>query len=110
MFVTSDTLEALLYRLNLILRGWTNYFRHAASKKTFSYLDDIAWHRVAIWLRHKDPHRNWKWLRRRYLPGWWPTEGEHALFDTGAVEVTRYRYRANRIPSPWVVTTREAVS
>lgn len=97
----NSTLEALLYRLNLILRGWTNYFRHAASKKTFSYLDDIAWHRVAIWLRHKHPHRNWKWLHRRYLPGWRPAEGTMTLYDPKKVAIVRYRYRGACIPSPW---------
>ncbi|HEX4216704.1 MAG TPA: group II intron maturase-specific domain-containing protein, partial [Candidatus Dormibacteraeota bacterium] len=97
----NSTLETLLYRLNLMLRGWTNYFRHAASKKTFSYLDDIVWHRVAIWLCHKHPHRNWKWLHRHYLPGWRPAEGKTALFDPKKVAIVRYRYRGAAIPSPW---------
>ncbi len=99
----NSTLEVLLYRLNLILRGWTNYFRHAASKKTFSYLDDIAWHRIAIWLRHKHPHRNWKWLHRHYLPGWRPAEGKVTLYDPKKVPITRYRYRGANIPTPWSV-------
>jgi RNA-directed DNA polymerase len=97
----NSTLEVLLYRLNLILRGWTNYFRHAASKKTFSYVDDIVWHRVAIWLRHKHPHRNWKWLHRHYLPGWRPAEGKTTLFDPKKVAIVRYRFRGATIPSPW---------
>ena len=40
-------------------------------------------------------------LRRRYLAGWWPTEGEVTLFNPARVHVTRYRYRGDRIPSPW---------
>jgi Transposase, Mutator family len=35
------------------------------------------------WLRHKHPKRNWAWLRRRHLPGWWPTDGELKLFNSG---------------------------
>jgi RNA-directed DNA polymerase len=97
----NHTLEALLLRLNLMLRGWINYFRHAASKKTFSYLDDIVWHRVAIWLRHKHPHRNWKWLHRHYLPGWRPAEGKVTLYDPKKVAIVRYRYRGAAIPTPW---------
>jgi RNA-directed DNA polymerase len=53
----NSTLEALLYRLNLILRGWTNYFRHAASKKTFSYLDDIVWHRALPFVSPEEDSR-----------------------------------------------------
>ena len=46
-----------------------------------------------------------KQLRKRYLPGWWPTEGEIKLFNPGGVAVTRYRSRGNTIPSPWSTNT-----
>lgn len=55
-----------------MLRGWTNYFRHGVSAATFGYLRAYAWARVVNWLRRKHPKANWKQLRRRYLPGWWP--------------------------------------
>jgi Group II intron, maturase-specific domain len=40
------TLAALLRRLNPVLRGWCNYFRHGVSSRTFNYLDNYAWWRV----------------------------------------------------------------
>ena len=94
----------LLRRLNLVLRGWTNYFRHGAAAATFGYLRAYVWHRVVLWLRRKHPHANWKQLRRRHLPGWWPTDGETTLFDPAAVPVRYYRYRGSTIPSPWPTT------
>ena len=94
-------LKALLGRLNPVLRGWTNYFRHGVSKSTFGYLRAFVWRRVVNWLRRKHPKGNWRELRRRYLPEWWPTDGAVKLFDPGAVPVTRYRYRGGRIPSSW---------
>jgi RNA-directed DNA polymerase len=94
-------LQDLLRRLNRLLRGWTNYFRHGASKATFGYLRAYVWHRVVRWLRRKYPRANWKQLRRRYLPGWWPTDGDVTLLDPGAVPVWYYRYRGSTIPSPW---------
>src|SRR6266536_1928563 len=93
-------LAALLDRINAVLRGWVTYFRHGVSKATFSYLDTFAWRRVVGWLRRKHHRRNWTWLRRRYLPRWRPTEGSRTLFNPATVTVSRYRYRANRIPSP----------
>ena len=36
------TLAALLRRLNPVLRGWCNYFRHGVSSRTFSYVDHFA--------------------------------------------------------------------
>jgi RNA-directed DNA polymerase len=96
----NQPLAVLLYRLAPTLRGWTNYFRHGVSKATFDYLRRFTWRRVICWLRHKHRHATWKWLRRRYLPRWWPSDGEVTLFDIGTVTVSRYRYRGN-IPTPW---------
>jgi RNA-directed DNA polymerase len=98
---TNQSLAVLCYRLAPVLRGWANYFRHGVSKSTFDYVREFTWRRVICWLRHKHPHANWKWLRRRYLPGWWPTDGEVVLFDIGKVTVSRYRYRGHQITTPW---------
>jgi RNA-directed DNA polymerase len=101
---TDQSLTILLHRLNPVLRGWTNYFRYGVSKATFSYLRAFLWRRVICWIRHKHGRIAWKELRRRYLSGWWPTEGEVTLFNPSAVVVSRYRYRADRIPTPWATT------
>jgi RNA-directed DNA polymerase len=100
---TNQSLTELLHRINPVLRGWTSYFKHGVSKATFSYLDTFAWRRVVGWLRRKHHRTGWKWLRRRYLPGWRPTEGTVTLFNPAKVTVSRYRYRGTRIPSPWMV-------
>ncbi|MHA6795348.1 group II intron reverse transcriptase/maturase [Pseudonocardia bannensis] len=97
----NQPLAVLLHRLAPVLRGWVNYFRHGTSKATFDYLRHYAWRRVVIWLRRKHPRATWKWLRRHHLPGWWPTDGATRLFDPMTVPVTRYRYRAANIPTPW---------
>jgi RNA-directed DNA polymerase len=97
---TNLSLAVLLHRVNPVLRGWTTFFRHGASKTTFNYLSAFSWRRVVCWLRHKHPRASWKKLRRSYLPGWRPTEGKTVLYNTAAVAVTRYRYRKH-IPSPW---------
>jgi RNA-directed DNA polymerase len=98
---TNQPLAVLLRRLNPVLRGWANYFRHGVSKDTFDYLNAFSWRRVICWLRHKHRHASWKLLRRRYLPGWRPTEGEVSLFNPCTMAVTRYRYRGAQISSPW---------
>jgi RNA-directed DNA polymerase len=99
---TNNPLSDLLRQLNPVLRGWTSYFRHAASKQTFSYLQEYTWRRVIGWLRRKYRRINWKQLRRRHLNGgWWPEHDGRRLFDTRTVPVTRYRYRGMVIPTPW---------
>jgi RNA-directed DNA polymerase len=98
---TNQSLANLLQRVNPVLRGWANYFRHGVSAATFDYLNAFSWRRVVNWLRHKHRRANWRWLRRRYLPGWRPTDGETRLFNPTTIPITRYRYRGTRIPSPW---------
>jgi RNA-directed DNA polymerase len=74
------------------------------SSATFRYLGQFAWRRVAQWLRKRHPRITWKQLRRRYLsgePGWRPTEDGIELFYPQQVAITRYRWRAANIPTPW---------
>jgi RNA-directed DNA polymerase len=95
------TLAELLRSLNSVLRGWCNYFRHGVSSRTFSYLDHWTWWRIVSWLRKRHVGLNWGTLSRRYLPGWEIRDGRVEMFRPRAVEVTRYRYRGTRIPTPW---------
>ncbi|MCA1698438.1 MAG: hypothetical protein LC790_05840, partial [Actinobacteria bacterium] len=39
-----------------------------------------TWRRVVRWLRRKHRKASWRWLRRHYLPGWWPTHGHVVLY------------------------------
>jgi len=98
------TLADLLRQLNWVLRGWCNYFRHGVSAATFRYLDQFTWQRVTRWLLKRHPRITWKELYRRFLtatPGQRPAEKGLILFNPQSVEITRYRWRANRIPTPW---------
>jgi RNA-directed DNA polymerase len=98
-------LEVLLLNLNPALRGWCAYFQPGVSAATFRYLRAFTWRRVIGWIRRKHPGMTWQQLRRRYCHGgWWPTDGEIALFDPGRMRTTRYRYRGAAIPNPWAST------
>jgi RNA-directed DNA polymerase len=97
----NQPLAVLLHRLNLALRGWCVYFRHGCSARTFRYLGQFTWERTLKWLRRKHPNATWKQLRRRYLPGWWPTDGSVVLANPEKVTIIRYRYRGMAIPTPW---------
>ena len=98
--------RTVLIRLNQIMRGWANYFRHAACKRTLSQLSHFVWGRMIRWLRRL--HRwGWKDVRRRFTrpDGRWKpiTADGIALFNLAAVPVTRYRYRGNTISNPWTL-------
>jgi RNA-directed DNA polymerase len=97
------SLAELIIKLNQMLRGWANYFRHGVSKRTFSRVDYHAWRRLTGWIYRKHSRLSWQQLRRRFcVPGSWRIACNGVVF-TGAssVAVTRYRYRGSTIPTPW---------
>src|SRR4051812_46153740 len=72
------TLGYVLNRLNLIMRGWANYFKHAVAKNVFSMLDNFAWKRIIRMLMER---RHWRWkdVRRRFVTPsgrWLPITGD----------------------------------
>ncbi|WP_211589394.1 group II intron reverse transcriptase/maturase [Microbispora sp. H11081] len=102
---SQQDLGHVLTRLNLIMRGWANYFKHAVAKSVFGMLDRFAWRRVIRMLAKR--HRwNWKDVRKRFTTPtgrWLPiTGGEITMMRIEAIPVTRYRYRGTKIPNLWV--------
>ena len=59
--------DAVLYRLRPVLRGWANYFRTTVSKETFSSIDHWMFFRQARWCRKTHPAKSWKWIARTYF-------------------------------------------
>ena len=95
----------VLIRLNQIMHGWANYFRHAVAKHTFGMLQDFLWRRVIMWLKTMH-HWTWKDIRKRLIGPhgvWLPitADGTELINLSRAPAITRYRYRGNTIPSPW---------
>lgn len=95
-------LRTLLIRVNAVIRGWCNYFRHGSSKRTFSYLGHYVWHRLYWWLRKRHGGMSWRKIRTRLLDNGWEISAQGTvLLDAASIPVTRYRWRAWDIPTPW---------
>lgn len=95
----------VLVRLNQIMHGWANYFRHAVCKHTLNSLENFVWWRVIRWWMKL--HRwSWKDVRRRLTDhtGRWrrPSADGVELFNIASTRITRYRYRGAKIPNPWI--------
>ena len=96
----NQDLDQLLLRLNRMLAGWANYFRHGVSKATFTAIDSHAWSRIAGWLRRK--HRIGRSQLRRFCDRDWRFACHGVVFKGAAsVPVIRYRYRGANIATPW---------
>jgi RNA-directed DNA polymerase len=102
---SQQELGFVLARLNQVMHGWANYFKHAVAKNIFSMLDNFAWWRIIRMLRVRH-HWRWNEVRRRFTDPtgrWHPIAADEVeLRRIAAIPVSRYRYRGNKIPTPWV--------
>ena len=59
--------HALLLKLNPLIRGWANYYRHGASKRTFDRLDYHTFWQLLRWAKRRHPNKSAAWKRRKYF-------------------------------------------
>ena len=69
--VIKDNKEATTYwlitTLNPKIRGWANYHRHVASKKTFVHVDTAIFKALWRWARRRHPRKGKRWVKDRYF-------------------------------------------
>ena len=54
-------------RLNPILKGWGNYFRHSVASKAFMDIDRKMFQREKRWTKRSHNAKSWKWRINRYF-------------------------------------------
>lgn len=59
--------EHLIRQLNPKIRGWANYYRHGASKKTFNYVDHHIFLALHAWAKRRHPNKSAHWKHTRYF-------------------------------------------
>ncbi len=57
--------QALLLKLNPLIRGWANYYRHGASKRTFNRLDYHVFWQLMRWAKRRHPQKSARWKQRK---------------------------------------------
>jgi RNA-directed DNA polymerase len=76
------TQENLIRKLNLMLRGWSQYHRPVVAKEAFSRMDALLYWRLVRWGKRRHPNKSTDWIRRKY---WRSIENRSRVF---AVDVT----------------------
>ena len=59
--------EALINKLNPILRGFANYYRTVVSKETFQYISHRVWADLWNWCKRRHLKRRHKWVKKKYF-------------------------------------------
>jgi RNA-directed DNA polymerase len=58
--------EALIGKLNPIIRGWSNYYSAVVSKETFGKLDELLYWNLRNWGKRRHATKTGKWIYERY--------------------------------------------
>ncbi|GCL55473.1 RNA-directed DNA polymerase [Microcystis aeruginosa NIES-3806] len=75
----SSPQDALIKRLNPIIRRWSNYYSSVVSSKTFTDCDYYFFEKLKRWAYRRHPMKNKTWIMRKY----WHTEGkDNWVFST----------------------------
>jgi len=92
----SAPIEALIKKLNQILRGWANYHRHVVASRAFSRVDTYVYAQLWRMVRRRHSQKSRGWLIRRY----WTAAGRKWLFAVKVPQASGNRvYQVLRVCS-----------
>jgi RNA-directed DNA polymerase len=60
--------STVIAKLNPIITGWANNFKHVVSKKIFNSLDHYVWETLWGWANRRHSNKSKKWIKSKYYP------------------------------------------
>ncbi len=97
--------QAVLIRLNPIIRGWSAYYRGVVSGETFSALDDYVWKLTYKWATYGHPNKSKRWVVRRYFGRFNRSRRDRWVFGDRASGVYLLKFAWMRIIRHQLVTS-----
>ena len=102
----------LIVRLNPVIRGWTTYHRHGASKETFQAVDHAIFEALQRWAKRRHSTKRADWVRKRYFR---THEGRQWVFFGEVTDATGephnvWLFSAARVPIERHTKIREAAN
>ena len=95
--------EELIKKLNPIIQGWCNYYKHVASSLVFSYCDFVVFEMLRAWaLKKTKSHKGAKSTMRKYWRNGWSFETHDGikLIKHGSIKIKRH-VKVQRTRSPF---------
>jgi RNA-directed DNA polymerase len=90
----------LIGYLNPLIEGWTNYYRHVVSSKTFAAIDRAIFESLWSWAIRRHPHKGKRWIKRKYFA---TVGNDHWVFQGHSVDKEGVRHlkclrKADHVP------------
>jgi RNA-directed DNA polymerase len=98
--------EAVIKRLNPIIRGQANYYRTGVSKKAYAGLDHHLWRHTYAWARRRHPDKGRHWVTARYFGRFNKSRNDTWVFGDRASGAYLHRYAWTAIVRHVAVTGR----
>lgn len=83
-------------KMNLILKGWANYYRIGASSRIFAKIDYYNWIRQYRFAKRTHPMKSWKWMKTKYWGKLCPNRNDKWVF--GCPESGNFMYKLSWTP------------
>ena len=58
--------ETIIWQLNRMITGWSNYYRHVVSQKAFEFIDYNIYQVLQRWIKRRHPNKSNSWRRNKY--------------------------------------------
>jgi RNA-directed DNA polymerase len=84
--------QALIHRLNPLIKGWCAYYRTVVSGATLEKVDDVLYHLLRRWANRRHPHKGRRWIATKYwhFPPWtFGCPDGPTLFKHGMTKIVR---------------------
>ncbi|NEP10227.1 MAG: RNA-dependent DNA polymerase [Symploca sp. SIO2C1] len=85
--------EALINRVNPIIRGWSNYYSTTVSSETFSKMDHLLWNALKAWVKSRTRKTDYDNLAKYFQP----KDGYKWTFQTPSGRFCMIRHSETKI-------------
>ena len=105
----STSQEALIEKLNPIIRGWANYYAPTNASRTFSTADYLVFQKLWSWAKFRHPNKSYFWIAEKYWtfhPRWQFTSTNAGKLahhsDTAILHYTKVQQTKSPFDGDWV--------
>ena len=95
--------QAVIKRLNPIIRGWANYYRTQVSSKTFNALDAYLWRLTWKWATYSHPNKPKPWVFAGYYSKFNTSRQDRWVFGDRTSGAYMHKFSWTRILRHWTV-------
>lgn len=87
---------SMVTNLNLVIRGWSLYYRYVVAKRTFATVDNALWPMIYKWAKRRHPQKPHKWVARHYFKNgvgsrqWQLNDGKRGLLKHDFFKILRW--------------------